>query len=58
MAAGLAASGVLSGSLPALAARLVQMPLASGGRQLVRFPKKGEMILLRERPPLLETPGG
>jgi DMSO/TMAO reductase YedYZ molybdopterin-dependent catalytic subunit len=56
MAAGLAAGGALSGSLPALAARLVQMPFANGGRQLIRFPQKHEMILLRERPPLLETP--
>jgi len=56
MAAGLAAGGALSGSLPALAARLVQMPFANGGRQLIRFPQKREMILLRERPPLLETP--
>ena len=32
------------------------MPFANGGRQLIRFPQKHEMILLRERPPLLETP--
>ncbi len=32
------------------------MPFANGGRQLARFPQKREMILLRERPPLLETP--
>ena len=56
MAAGLAANGIFGGSLPALAAKLVRMPFANGGRQLVRFPQKGEMILLRERPPLLETP--
>lgn len=56
MAAGLAAGGILGGSLPALAAKLVQMPFVNGSRKLVRFPQKGEMILLRERPPLLETP--
>jgi len=56
MAAGVAAGGILGGSLPAFAAKLVQMPFANGRRKLVRFPQKGEMILLRERPPLLETP--
>jgi DMSO/TMAO reductase YedYZ molybdopterin-dependent catalytic subunit len=35
---------------------LMQLPFVNGGRELVRFPQKGEMILLRERPPLLETP--
>ena len=56
VAAGLAAGGILGRSLPAFAAKLIQMPFANGSRQLVRFPQKGEMILLRERPPLLETP--
>jgi len=56
MAGGIVAGGVLSSSLPALATKLIQMPFANGGRKLVRFPQKGEMILLRERPPLLETP--
>ena len=56
MTAGIVASGIFDGSLPAFAAKLVQMPFENGGRKLVRFPQKGEMILLRERPPLLETP--
>ena len=56
VAAGLAAGGILGRSLPAFAAKLIQMPFANGSRRLVRFPQKGEMILLRERPPLLETP--
>ena len=56
VAAGLIAGGALGRSLPAFAAKLIQMPFANGSRQLVRFPQKGEMILLRERPPLLETP--
>jgi DMSO/TMAO reductase YedYZ molybdopterin-dependent catalytic subunit len=56
VAAGLIGSGIIGGSLPAFAAKLIQMPFANGSRQLVRFPQKGEMILLRERPPLLETP--
>jgi len=37
--------------------RTVRLPFANGERELTRaFPKKGEMILLRTRPPLLETP--
>jgi len=48
--------GILGSSLPAFAAKLIQLPFANGGRELVRFPQKGEMILLRDRPPLLETP--
>jgi DMSO/TMAO reductase YedYZ molybdopterin-dependent catalytic subunit len=56
MTAGIVASGIFDGILPAFAAKLVQMPFENGGRKLVRFPQKGEMILLRERPPLLETP--
>ena len=56
MMAGLIAGGVLGRSLPAFAAKLIQMPFTNGSRELVRFPQKGEMILLRERPPLLETP--
>lgn len=56
MAAGVAAAGVLHGALPAAAASFVEMPFGNGRRQLARFPQKGEMILLRERPPLLETP--
>jgi DMSO/TMAO reductase YedYZ molybdopterin-dependent catalytic subunit len=56
MTAGLVAGGILGGSVPAFAAKLIQLPFANGSRELVRFPKKGEMILLRSRPPLLETP--
>ena len=56
MTAGVVADGIFGGSLPAFAAKLIQMPFENGGRKLVRFPQKGEMILLRERPPLLETP--
>ena len=56
MTGGVVACGIFGGSLPAFAAKLIQMPFENGGRKLVRFPQKGEMILLRERPPLLETP--
>jgi len=56
VAAGLVAGGILGRSLPAFAAKLIQLPFENGSRELVRFPQKGEMILLRERPPLLETP--
>lgn len=54
----LGAAGLLGGSaFPALASEMVTMPFANGQRRLVRsFPQKGEMILLRTRPPLLETP--
>src|SRR5579859_7095787 len=35
----------------------IQLPFANGARELTRaFPQKGEMILLRTRPPMLETP--
>ncbi|QNK02878.1 molybdopterin-dependent oxidoreductase [Dyella telluris] len=34
-----------------------QLPFANGERELTReFPQKGEMLLLRTRPPMLETP--
>jgi DMSO/TMAO reductase YedYZ molybdopterin-dependent catalytic subunit len=56
IAAGVVAGGIFGGSLSAFAAQLIQMPFENGRRELVRFPQKGEMILLRERPPLLETP--
>ena len=56
MAAGVAAGGIFGGSLSAFAAQSIQMPFENGRRKLVRFPQKGEMIQLRERPPLLETP--
>ena len=39
------------------AATLVDLPFANGRRELVtNFPQKGAMLLLRSRPPLLETP--
>ena len=56
MAAGVAVGAIIGGSLTAYAAQVIQMPFANGRRKLVRFPQKGQMILLRERPPLLETP--
>ena len=56
MTAGVIASGILGNSLPAFAMKLIQLPFANGSRELVRFPQKSEMILLRDRPPLLETP--
>jgi DMSO/TMAO reductase YedYZ molybdopterin-dependent catalytic subunit len=56
IAAGVVTGGIFGGSLSAFAAKLIQMPFENGRRKLVRFPQKGEMILLRERPPLLETP--
>src|ERR1700737_4430090 len=56
MAAGVAAAGIFGGSLSAFAAQSIQMPFENGRRKLIRFPQKGEMIQLRERPPLLETP--
>jgi DMSO/TMAO reductase YedYZ molybdopterin-dependent catalytic subunit len=56
MAAGVAAGGIFHGSLSAFAAQSIQMPFENGRRKLSRFPQKGEMIQLRERPPLLETP--
>ncbi len=56
MTAGVIAGGILGSRLPAFAAKLIQLPFANGSREIVRFPQKGEMILLRDRPPLLETP--
>ena len=38
------------------AAQYVMMPFANGQRCLARFPQKRELILLRTRAPLLETP--
>nr|WP_199043536.1 molybdopterin-dependent oxidoreductase [Dyella sp. ASV24] len=54
----LGSMGALGGA-KALAtdAPTVQLPFANGQRELTRaFPQKGEMVLLRTRPPLLETP--
>jgi len=47
---------VQSGGIPAFAMPTVQMPFANGVRALERFPQKRPLILLRTRPPLLETP--
>ncbi len=55
MAAGVVAGGIFAGSASAFAAELMQMPFENGRRELVRFPQKSEMILQRDRPPLLET---
>jgi len=47
----------LSGSaLSALASDLITLPFANGDRRMAAFPQKRELILLRTRPPLLETP--
>jgi DMSO/TMAO reductase YedYZ molybdopterin-dependent catalytic subunit len=56
IAAGVVAGGIFGRSQSAFAAKLIQMPFENGRRELVRFPQKGEMILQRDRPPLLETP--
>ena len=56
IAAGVVAGGIFGRSPSAFAAKLIQLPFANGSRELVRFPQKGEMILQRDRPPLLETP--
>jgi DMSO/TMAO reductase YedYZ molybdopterin-dependent catalytic subunit len=53
------ASGVLLAALPALADELIKLPLPSDPRERPLthdFPQKGNMILQRSRPPLLETP--
>ncbi|MDB5955256.1 molybdopterin-dependent oxidoreductase [Ramlibacter sp.] len=42
---------------PARAASFAELPFANGRRELVaNFPQKGELLLQRTRPPLLETP--
>jgi DMSO/TMAO reductase YedYZ molybdopterin-dependent catalytic subunit len=54
----LSSLGALGGSR-ALAGEsaTTQLPFANGQRELTRaFPQKGEMLLLRTRPPMLETP--
>lgn len=53
----IAGVGLLAGeALPAFAAGMVELPFANGARRLARLPQKGEMVLQRTRPPLLETP--
>ncbi len=57
-AGGAGLAGLLASvARPAGAAGFVELPFANGRRELVtNFPQKGEMILQRTRPPLLETP--
>ena len=56
-AGGLGLTALLDPARSALAQTLSEFPFANGTRQLVRnFPQKGAMLLLRTRPPLLETP--
>lgn len=48
---------IMGGKSLAAEATTVRLPFVNGERELTRtFPQKGEMILLRTRPPLLETP--
>jgi DMSO/TMAO reductase YedYZ molybdopterin-dependent catalytic subunit len=56
-AGALAATGLMAATGPlALAAKFIRMPFENGQRRIVRFPEKRDMVLLRTRPPLLETP--
>lgn len=58
-AAGLLGSVGLVGGAAALDAgsNAIRLPFANGERDMTRaFPQKGNMILLRTRPPMLETP--
>lgn len=57
LAGAFAASGVISASqLSAMAANSIDLPFGNGERRIVNFPQKNDVILLRTRPPLLETP--
>jgi DMSO/TMAO reductase YedYZ molybdopterin-dependent catalytic subunit len=57
IASGLTVSGFIGATaFPVFAETLIRLPVENGLRRVVRFPEKGEMILLRTRPPLLETP--
>src|SRR6267142_2173656 len=55
---GIGLTGLLGASAwEAMAAEVVELPFANGRRELVtNFPQKGEVLLQRTRPPLLETP--
>jgi DMSO/TMAO reductase YedYZ molybdopterin-dependent catalytic subunit len=56
---GMGMAGVAMASAPAWAQTTIHLPLPSGPteREITKaFPQKGEMILQRTRPPLLETP--
>lgn len=57
-AGALGLAGFLAGrSWDVLAANIIELPFVNGARPLVsNFPQKGPMLLLRTRPPLLETP--
>jgi DMSO/TMAO reductase YedYZ molybdopterin-dependent catalytic subunit len=51
------AAGVLTGdAIRAIAADMVELPFANGARRVEAFAQKRPLILLRTRPPLLETP--
>jgi DMSO/TMAO reductase YedYZ molybdopterin-dependent catalytic subunit len=51
------AVGMLGGSvISAVAQELIRLPFVNGSRRMARFPQKRELIVLRTRPPLLETP--
>jgi DMSO/TMAO reductase YedYZ molybdopterin-dependent catalytic subunit len=57
LASAFAASGIIGATgLSLLGANMAELPFANGQRRIVDFPEKGKMILLRTRPPLLETP--
>jgi DMSO/TMAO reductase YedYZ molybdopterin-dependent catalytic subunit len=57
LAGAFAAAGIINAAgLWAMAEDTVEFPFANGQRRIVNFPEKNEMILLRTRPPLLETP--
>ncbi|SRR5579875_407274 len=51
-----AAGALAGGELAALAADVVELPFANGARRVEAFPQKRPLLLLRTRPPLLETP--
>jgi DMSO/TMAO reductase YedYZ molybdopterin-dependent catalytic subunit len=55
---GIGLTGFLGASAwEAMAAEVVELPFANGRRERVtNFPQKGEVLLQRTRPPLLETP--
>jgi DMSO/TMAO reductase YedYZ molybdopterin-dependent catalytic subunit len=54
---GLGLTGWLSSPAWSGSEESVALPFVNGGRNLVKnFPQKGEMVLQRVRPPLLETP--
>lgn len=50
------AVGAVGGATLGVGAQTVHLPFANGVRRMERFPQKRPLILLRSRPPLLETP--